>query len=329
MQTREGACLVTVATNDHLVHTKQLFASASFVGGWRGDFAIIKHGRSPEDAWFTDRGVFVHYASAFDHRASPRQNLLLSKLEMFRDTFGRWKKLLYLDTDVIVRGSLAGALRFGGIAAVQGFTWPLQRDRLRKPDWFERDARRRYRELARRYGVDGYGVNGGVYVVDTSVIQPDLFTSLTTFHARYRDILRFADEGVVSTFFKDALVSLPPCYNMGVDWYGLRDPDRDDGIVLHFVGPMKPWNPGCPYHGEYLRNLALADDLGRRPAEELAPLDAIEEKACEERLAAHHRRGRRRYYVRSAFRRGRNALLSTARLLVFVGKGSLFRATGL
>ena len=57
---RKNSLLVTIATENYLYKAKQLFSSAYWNAGWKGDFMLITESIPKKKLrWFKDKGIIV------------------------------------------------------------------------------------------------------------------------------------------------------------------------------------------------------------------------------------------------------------------------------
>jgi lipopolysaccharide biosynthesis glycosyltransferase len=102
--------IVTLADANFVDQAKQLFSSVYFKAGWAGDYLLLTNNLSDLDrAWFENKGIIVYNQpliskEAFSEKAYPP--LLFSKFYLFTRYFKKWRKVIFLDADIIVRGSL-------------------------------------------------------------------------------------------------------------------------------------------------------------------------------------------------------------------------------
>lgn len=90
--------LVLVANEAYLPHAKALFANAVRQGAWRGDCALLCPGNTDTSS-IEGRGIEIIKA--------PEPNwTMLIKFRVFGPEFRRWKRLLYLDCDILIQNDL-------------------------------------------------------------------------------------------------------------------------------------------------------------------------------------------------------------------------------
>ena len=98
--------LVTLADRNYVEQARQLFSSVYWNAGWKGDYMLLAH-EIPEEQlkWFREKGILIKKCKPFyDKKGRPKT--VLSKFYLFTPYFKKWRNIIYLDADVIVRASL-------------------------------------------------------------------------------------------------------------------------------------------------------------------------------------------------------------------------------
>lgn len=260
MNTYQDNVLVVLANESYLEHAKHLFVSAKSVGGWTGDLCLMKFGtKTKGDDWFLQNNIFVYYIEKGMWGDVPENTeLLLSKFHIVNPYMKKWSKLLFLDCDIIINGSLQGLLRFKGHHAVPGIEFPYLKSRLSIPNIINIFKYISYKKFESSIDVDGFGFNGGVYLIDLDEISDCTFEDGLLFFKRNRKFLniKFGDEALMASFFSGRIKPLPLCYNVFMKFITVNS-----GIVLHFLGKDKPWHESHSMYETYCENLRLASDF--------------------------------------------------------------------
>ena len=106
---KNGSVLVTLADENYVDQAKQLFSSVYFNSGWKGDYVLLSR-NVPEDKlkWFLDKGIIVRRIDPVVNESLNHlwPSTIYDKFHLFSNYFKRWRVLVYVDSDVIVRGSL-------------------------------------------------------------------------------------------------------------------------------------------------------------------------------------------------------------------------------
>lgn len=235
--------LVTMADAGFLKQAKQLFSSVYHNAGWQGDYLLITNNLPDEDrAWFEDRGIIVFDKPFLSN--SPLNSdcpaIHLSKLYLFSSYFKKWQKIIFLDADIIVRGSLDRLLQVKKISAAWGMPMHFK-DEL----YFGNEAARddfllRYRHL--RLGRKIF--SSGVIAIDSDIISDQTLPELLALYEKEREFLLFNEESLLNLYFYKQWERLPLFYNFLP--YFLRDEYKLKigpwpNFIMHFA--CRPYRP--------------------------------------------------------------------------------------
>jgi lipopolysaccharide biosynthesis glycosyltransferase len=273
---KNRAVLVTLADENYIDQAKQLFSSVYWNSGWKGDYLLLAR-KIPEDKlkWFIDKGIIVR-------RINPVVNeplnylwppIIYDKFQLFSNYFKRWNVVVYLDADIIVRGSLDSLLKEKGISAVSSiFDYKLRDNlwRIHNPSdrkLMKQDDINEYysklSELRKKYDFNDKAFNSGLIVFNTSIIRDDTFFNLKKLLDRYGFIIK-ADDGILSLFFYKKWKSLSVAYNVNANFFKsyLNISGKDiNGIVIHFIHNIKPWEKESDCYEEWKHNLRFSDGI--------------------------------------------------------------------
>jgi lipopolysaccharide biosynthesis glycosyltransferase len=292
--------LVTLADGNYVDQAKQLFSSVYWNAGWKGDYMLLAYDL-PESKlkWFRDKGILARKCEAIlkvSHVISEYHlNLLFSKFYLFTPEFKRWKNLLFLDGDIIVRGSLDALTEVKGFAAVavcNGSGLYLKKN-FRKSDGTNKGL---FEELKNRYDLNRPAFNAGVLAFNTDIITKDDLRKIKDTFLYFKDVIKFqAEEKVLNLYFYDKWQELPAVYNVcpGYEvFYSGCGPHTLKGIVSHVYSRVaegkpcdggstcKPWNGKSPFYAEWKSNFEKADmiDLANPqvPKKALSKKEAVE-----------------------------------------------------
>ncbi len=306
---RKDSVFVTLADRNYLSQAKQLFASAHLEGMWGGDYLLLAHEVPRRElAWFRDRGIHVKECRQVG-TALPRKGSIISmsKLYLFTPYFRRWAHVVFLDADMMVRGSLEALAKARGFNAVRdvspsGFNF-------RKPE--DRRHERLYASLKRQYREVPF-FNSGLMAFETSSIAPTAFDRLRRIYLRLSPVI-YGDQAVLNIAFRDSWKELLPIFNIFelcmVDAAPFTDRKQvllGKGYlfpVVHFCGADFPWKEESRFHAEWkdnLRRAQLIRDFGRRRT---GPRRPIGEEMADTRersrlISSMNRRYRRRWRMK-------------------------------
>jgi lipopolysaccharide biosynthesis glycosyltransferase len=166
------------------------------------------------------------------------------------------EKVLYIDSDIIVDGSLDGLFELDLDGVYAGA--------VREP-WFDRHAELEL-DPGHRY------FNSGVMLINVRKWKEDgLHLDVIDYIARHRQAIRFPDQDGLNAMIGDRYLPLPLKYNLtfipGEDdltEQGLYGPDeleeaRRRPVIIHYSGGSKPWHSQNrhPYKSLYWKYLRM------------------------------------------------------------------------
>lgn len=271
----KSSVIVTLADSGYITQAKQLFSSVYFNAGWKGDYLLLAHDISNKNlTWFKKRGIRVKKCRPlFRGRVGRYSSVLTSKLYLFTEEMKQWKKVIYLDADIIVRSSLDRLLE------IEGYAVAPEIDRKRLADQFlirSKSDKERLREilsqLRNNYDLSSPSFNAGVIVFGTDLIKPDTFSQMKELLRKIGDISAFGDQAMQNLYFYRNWKKLPQIYNLNpdflVDCYGIKEKNIK-GIILHFIAigeKRKPWHPKNYFYKEWKENINKSTYLNARRA---------------------------------------------------------------
>jgi len=267
--------LVTLADKNYIDQAKQLFSSVYWNAGWKGDYMLLAHEIPEKDLkWFRNKGILIKKCKPlYDKKIGKNKYppVVLDKFYLFTPEFKKWKHVIFLDADIIVRASLDKLTKVKGFGAVQDKHLPIIK--LFEHDHWHKQIL--FNEIKKKYNIKGISFNAGVFSFKTKMVEKDLFTRLINFWMKYNSICYYNEQTVFNIFFKDKFKKFvfkyniwPFCLNF---FYGIPN-ENINGYILHFVcidNPQnsKPWNPKNPFYKEWKYNLDRAEliDLNNIP----------------------------------------------------------------
>ena len=223
----------------------------------------------PSLDWIGVRLCEVATPGTFDGlRLDPgRAQVVYLRLALPQAFQGDYRRLLYLDADIAVKGG--------------DFAWLLRTELLGHPIAAVRDnsqwrAPRRRPAQFRRLGLPSAPYfNAGVMLIDVPAWNAaDILARSVAFGRTHRDRLRRHDQNLLNAVLMGGWAELHPAWN----WQHTRatalfEPFADAHIV-HFIGPKKPWSDRPGLHPPaYRRAFAafLAEHFPEAPPVPEAP----------------------------------------------------------
>ncbi|MDP3881658.1 MAG: glycosyltransferase, partial [Nanoarchaeota archaeon] len=258
--------LITAADKNYLEQAKQLFSSVYYNSGWPGDYMLLSYDIPEKDLkWFRDKGIIVRKdKTKIKEKNGNLPPVIFSRYLIFKPYFKRWKNVIFLDSDIIVRASLNKLVNVKGFAAVQ--------DPLLLKEQIRNSYSKALDSLGKRYDLSRRSFNAGLLAFDTRIIKKDSFKTLLELTKKYNNISKYDDQTVLNIYFYNKWQNLPLIFNVNPGIYlskikKSRQKDYFKKCLLHFYGENKPWKADSPYKREWNENLEKAEfiDLKNRP----------------------------------------------------------------
>ena len=183
-----------------------------------------------------------------DQRFTPT---ILIRLALAEHLAGRYKKILYLDSDLTIHGDVSRVFSLetgsSAVAAVRG-AWYEATEAYEKEAGPRRFRRKRhYRRLGMREPC--LYVNSGVLCIDVQEWnRRDMSARALDFIRRHADVCLWPDQDALNAAHDNSVTELSPIWNMRFEervakpMYDIAKP-----VVRHHVGPHKPWHR---FHGK-------------------------------------------------------------------------------
>jgi len=264
--------VVTLSDANFLEQAKQLFSSIYHNSGWKGDYLLLALGVDEKDmSWFRDRGITVKPIPGIVEGSFSKHPLtILGQFHLFGPDLKRWKKVVFLDADIIVEASLDALSELDGFNAVPDIHFKdISEQFIMGNKGQDTKERMLCNELSGMYDLKEMAFNSGVMVFDTDMIENDgMVDPLRDLYLRFGPIAR-SDQSILNIFFYGKWKSLPLVYDNYFPYHRKGWRPRfapTESIVHHFLWD-KPWTrDDRHYDKEWKSNLQKADriDLGHR-----------------------------------------------------------------
>jgi lipopolysaccharide biosynthesis glycosyltransferase len=252
--------LITRVDENGLEWAKQLFSSVYFNAGWKDDLLLLAH-RIPEGKlkWFSERGILIQKCKPL-YSVGDWGEYSASKLYIFSTEMKKWKNLICLDSDIIVRSSLAGLTKINGFAAAPDIDRQLlfdQFDFKNADTWTE--FKNIEKNLHRSFDLTKLSFNGGVIALNTKIIKKTTFSDIERLLWSTRNVCKYADQTALNMYYYNNWEKLPLVYNLHpllyYDKYGIKKKNID-AVIFHFSGNDKKIKPNYkknPYYKSWLK----------------------------------------------------------------------------
>jgi len=265
--------LITLADKNYIEQAKQLFSSVYWNAGWKGDYLLLSHNVSEKDLkWFRKKGILIKKVKLVTKEKvkSSWPITVFSKFYIFTPYFKKYKNVLFLDSDIIVRESLKDLSDVKGLWAVKShehmsklFIRPVLA-KLRNVNT------RLYKDLKKNYNLKLPAFNSGVIAFSTDIIKKDLLQELKKLFNKYKGVNE-GDETFINLLMYKKWNPLNQVYNIYPDYIIPTcniPPEKVKGIILHFI-INKPWDTKSPFHKEWKENLDRAEEINLKKPQEL------------------------------------------------------------
>jgi lipopolysaccharide biosynthesis glycosyltransferase len=251
--------IVTLANAEYVNQAKQLFSSVFWNSGWEGDYMLLSHEIPDSDLkWFTDKGIYVKKCNSLAQKniEDYYNPVVLDKFYLFTPEFKRWETIIFLDSDIIVKGSLKELTKVRYFAAV--------------PDVYEKKLNTQFFNSkatcfnGKEYNTDVLAFNSGVFSFKTNIIDGNSFQELLSIFNSNREECQYMDQTAMNLFFYKKWEALPYVYNVIICYHGFEIPQKVKFVVMHFVNTVyhpKLWDNNNLYYNEWKQNLDKAESI--------------------------------------------------------------------
>jgi lipopolysaccharide biosynthesis glycosyltransferase len=273
--------IVTLANNNYFFQAQQLFSSIYWNSGWEGDYMLLTSGMSEKKTkWLREKGILVKKINSpvFYKELSGNSLFFFIILCLFTEEFKKWKTVIYLDADIIVKASLKELSETKSFTAApdilnnklahqfsRTYVKNSKASIIKRVKASNQKHSALLNKLKEKYSFREPIFNAGVFTFNTEMIKNDTFSKLIEIFNRYAEII--TPQGVLNLFFYKKWTKLPPVYNVYPyywHYYYNLELDQIKGIVFHYAGDNtwgKPWNKSNPYYNEWKQNLEKADKI--------------------------------------------------------------------
>lgn len=251
--------LVTLSDRNYIQQVKQLFSSVYWNAGWEGDYMLLSHDIPENDLkWFRDKGILVRKCEPLFDTPYVNGNyptVILDKLYLFTQEFRKWKNIVYLDSDIIVKASLNKLTRVKYFSAVKDIHFNKFRTQFN-------NTKEPFIINSKTYDLNVLSFNAGMYNFNTDMITPGLFNELTTLLKDNIAQYKYGEQGALNLYFYKKWTKLPPVFNNFINYYDHQLPKYYKSIILHFArrNDSTPlWSNENYFYQEWKANLEKAE----------------------------------------------------------------------
>nr|MBA3901990.1 hypothetical protein [Bacteroidota bacterium] len=194
--------------------------------------------------------------------------VVYGKLFLLHPEMRQWEKIIYLDTDVLVRKDINALTNYPCFAArKETMGHNLLYQFLPDLEYCSTYHKNELGKLQQKYDFKETSFNVGVMVIPTHQNTEKNFMEVVKLANELYGFAYFPEQAVLNLFFYKKWSNIPYIYNdvyahdtFNQKGYWGRSSDQD-AVILHCVGSPKPWEPTSQYFAEWNRNLQDAEML--------------------------------------------------------------------
>lgn len=257
--------LVTLANKNYVQQVKQLFSSVYWNAGWKGDYMLLSHDIPEEDLiWFRNKGILIKECEPLHEKyIFAYHPVVLDKFYLFTEEFKKWKNVIFIDADVIVRAPLERLTQIEYFGAARDFKF----SRLNSQFY---DAKRL--NLKNLYDFNEHIFNSGVMSINTDLITSDTFNELNILLNDIINEIKYPEQAVFNLYFYKKWERLSLVYNLFPMIHLYKLPFGLKGIILHFITDSGRclWDTKHPFYKEWKMNLDKAEFIDLKKIQEVS-----------------------------------------------------------
>jgi len=216
--------------------------------------------------WFRDKGILVKKCRPiYDKTVNGYPPVVLDKFHLFTPEFKKWKTVIYIDDDIIVRHSLDLLCNINGFNACKDLVnLKSQFKENNPPD-----------DLLNKLDMKTKSFNTGILAFNTDLISQDTFKDLNILFRRYVSCT-FGEQTILNIYFYKKWSELPAGYNTYVNCLtsGFRK-RKFLGVNVHFArkeDSLPPWDSLNLFNLEWKKNLERFDTINLKQINDINPL---------------------------------------------------------
>ncbi|MCB9358784.1 hypothetical protein H6503_02540 [Candidatus Woesearchaeota archaeon] len=261
------AAIVTLADRKYVRAAKALFSSIFQNSGWKGDYILMSES-IPDDRLdaFKKKGIKIYQCKCPYHkRWYYWPKTIFNKFLLFDDYFKQWDIIIFLDSDMIVNGTLDHLLATDYFAAVSDFDHPISHQCIHR-------NRPEYKELKKKYDMTKMSFNVGAMVINNKSISNKAKKELLGMFDKFKKVAFFPEQLIFNLYFYNKWKKLSFSYNYPLVTspsirLSFKPQFIPDATVYHLLTTPKPWIKGGMHNTMWKKYFNLFDeiDLKNRP----------------------------------------------------------------
>ncbi len=261
--------LLLLADENYLEKTKAVFYAAVRYGNWQYELILLAYEiLTPEKLeWFKVHQIKIIHIDRFTfpfENIKPEHRVYYAKIYLFNPYFKKYHKIIYLDTDTIIRKDIRGLVKYRGFrAADDHLSPPLIYQFNNSGEPYENSKMNRYfsrKTLFKR------SFNTGVMVIPSKHNSLENYNKLITLANTYACYSSFYEQGILNLFLLNKRKKLPYVFNNYYITVTNKLPKyinrtKKHSVILHFIGPHKPWDMESICYDEWQKLYTMAKSL--------------------------------------------------------------------
>jgi len=261
--------LALLADENYLEYTKQVYYTAIVYGNWQYDLILLAYDIKDERIleWYDTKNIKIYHINKQTLNLNNdliKSHIHFSKIYLFHPFFSIYEKIIFLDTDIIIRKDLNRLLNYTSFAAADDCVkWPIINQFVINHNNYEQAEINQYFNKKTLYKTC---FNTGVMVIHTKNNRNEEYNELISLCNSYGHLSTYFDQGILNLGLYNKRHRLPYVYN---DYYSAETFNRTgvikrhsdkDAVILHIFYPHKPWDSKSSYFKEWQRNFLNAQE---------------------------------------------------------------------
>ncbi len=253
--------IVLVADAAYLDYARQVCYSAHRYGNWKGDYVLLVCDCSNADlSWFTERGVHVYdFELLTKNSINGWPPVIFHKFYLLHPMMKRWRKLIYLDTDIMVLKDINHLTKLKGFAASPDHDLLSMRGQFFNMSELRTELRPKMEYLEQKYNLNEVSFNVGMMVFDPRKNSMKLFHKALKMLEDYHAVVKYPEQAIFNLFFYKKWKRLSNYNNYyNPEYVYKQGVKKNHAVILHFIGNSKPWHQDNIMYRIWVDNLKNA-----------------------------------------------------------------------
>ena len=252
--------VVLVADKNYKEHAKSLFVNIKKEGQWDGDYCLLTNMVEDEYREFVDKGIYVKQINM--------SNPFYVKFSVFDSFFKQWKKVMYLDCDILINESLSKIQNLDEVDMYCDGEKNTVRDlfsmwycgglseQVNGKHFNTNMDQESIEDLDKHFNVEKFCFNSAFMYFNTKLINDSTVIELENLRERFKKInfhvglTEGTDQPILNLLLLNNWTQIPNKY---VSYFGDQDSNT---IVSHYCHWSAPWKGSVVNtYDRYINNL--------------------------------------------------------------------------